>query len=230
MSCSEIVARFHETAFGIAPKAVTTIPYGVDCSVFVPCNKNAQRTKIRLGTVGRFVEMKGHRYLFEAIARLPSELHDKIDLVLAGDGPLRSEYEKWISELGIGECTQLLGAIRDVPRFLQSLDVYVQSSSSEALPIAILEAMACGLPIVATRVAGIPEQVVDGVNGFLVPPCDSAALAAAIARLCANHSLRERFGNASAQRARQFYSLEVMAQRLANLYTSLAHGASSRKR
>lgn len=223
ISCSAAVARLHESSLGIPAACVMVLPYGVDCDVFVPRRRMQTSQTIRIGTVGRFVEMKGHRYLFESVARLLAQRRLNVELVLAGDGPLREDYEDWIDELGIGQHVQLLGAIYDVPKFLQSLDIYVQSSSSsEALPIAVLEAMACGLPIVATRIAGIPEQIQDGVNGFLVAPCDSTALADAIVTLCEDQSLRDALGAASARRARELFSLETMAKRMADIYANLA--------
>ncbi len=151
----------------------------------------------RLVFTGRLSEMKGLPIVFEAIARLRRDWPDLV-LSLAGDGPDRDLLASRIQALGIQDHVRMLGyrsseQIRDL---LRESDVFVLPSFAEGVPVVLMEAMAGGVPVVATRIAGIPELVEDDVSGLLVPPGDPDCLAAAIERLVADAALRDRLGQA----------------------------------
>lgn len=217
VSPSNYVAEWHARVLKIPAKRIAVIPNGVDTAEFVPGDLSRGRECIHIGSVGRFVPMKGHVTLLRAIPKVKASTCLRV--FLYGDGPLRATYESVLDELKLADIVFLPGAITDVRQAYRQLDIYVQPSSrDEALPIAVLEAMATGLPIIGTRVAGIPEQVEDGVNGFLVEPDCPDALALAIKTLIDSPDVRRRFGQASRDKVMAQFSLDVMCSRIAALY------------
>ncbi|MEA3407267.1 MAG: glycosyltransferase [Chloroflexota bacterium] len=215
---------------GIDPKKVTMIPNGVQLREFSNFDPAAAE-KLRdawsiqpetaiIGTVGRFVTPKGHIYLLDALASLRNQMPD-IRALIIGDGPLRSSIETSVKALGLAEIVILTGTRHDIPELLSLLDLFVLPSLWEGLPIAILEAMAAGLPVVATRVGGVPEVVVDGETGLLVPPGDPDALAQAILRLLRDPDLRHRMGQAGRARVAEHFSVEQMVRKTEALYERL---------
>lgn len=169
---------------------------------------------------------KGHAVAAEAVARL-RERHPNLRLLVAGDGPARPEAERAVEALG--GAGLLLGHRTDVMEVLDAVDVLVHPSEADAFPTAVIEAMAAGLPVVATRVGGIPEIVADGETGTLVPaPAAAAELAAALEPLVADTELRARMGAAGRARYRQEFTVETWARRTRELYDRVLQGRSAR--
>ena len=137
-------------------------------------------------TVGSLRQKKGHAVLLEAIALMPQHVRERSVFLLAGDGPERQKLEQQAHSLGIDASVRFLGIRHDIPRLLALSDVFVVSSYYEGLSMALLEAMAAGLPVVSTRVAGSTLVIRDGVNGKLVPQGDAAALSCALVD-CVEH-------------------------------------------
>lgn len=169
-----------------------------------------------LVSVGRLKEPKDFSTLVRALARLDDVPHRAL---VAGDGPDREALEAEIAELGVA--VELPGERRDVPELLAGADAFVLSSRSEGLPISILEAMSAGLPVVASAVGGVPELVVDGETGLLVPPGDPEALADALGRLLGDAELRRRLGAAGRERAEREFGLERFRREHLELYERL---------
>jgi glycosyltransferase involved in cell wall biosynthesis len=144
------------------------------------------------GVIARLTEQKGHTYLFEALASTP-ELAN-VQLLVVGDGNLRSGLRAQVEALGLAARVHFLGARRDLGNLLAAMDVFVLPSLWEGLPLSLVLAMGGQVPVVATRVAGVPEVVDDGRTGLLVAPADSRALGGALARLFADPELRRTFG------------------------------------
>jgi glycosyltransferase involved in cell wall biosynthesis len=142
-------------------------------------------------------------------------------VVIIGEGPLRAQLAQTIEELGIQKQVQLLGARSEIPELLNTLDIFVLPSLSEGLPMSILEAMACGLPVVATRVGGIPEVVLDGQTGILVSSQDVPQFASALETLVQQKSIRENLGSQGRQRVVEHFSRQRMVQEYQALYESL---------
>lgn len=163
--------------------------------------------------VGNLYPVKDHATLLRAAARL-SGAH----VAIAGRGDEEAKLRALAAELGIAARLHLLGLRDDVPRLHLAADVFVQPSLSEGLPLAILEAMGAGLPVVATRVGGVPEAVLEGETGCLVAPGDPEALAAALRPLLEAPSLRARFGAAGARRIALEFSLAAMTGSYRTLY------------
>jgi glycosyltransferase involved in cell wall biosynthesis len=155
----------------------------------------------RIVSIGRFAFPKDFATLVEALTATQADYR----AAFVGAGPLLKEVEATILERGLAERIDLLGNRGDVPAVLACADVFVLSSCSEGFPVSILEAMAAGLPVVATNVGGVNESVVDGETGLLVPPGDPGSLAAALDRLLTDSALRVRLGAAGRKRARRHF-------------------------
>jgi len=223
---SWLVRRLH-----IPGSKVTTIHNGVDLTRFSYQDQLKSRLKVGLpadarviGTVGRLDPVKDQAALIRAFARLAST-HPQAMLVIAGDGPCRGELGALVSTLGLEKRVRLLGSRSDIPVVLAALDVFALPSIAEGISNTILEAMATGLPIVATRVGGNPELVEDGRSGVLVPVQDEASLAAALDAYLDDGHLRTLHGKGARDRVVQHFSLERMGQAYTDLYTHLLGAA-----
>ena len=180
----------------------------------------------RLVMVARFEEPKDHATLLRAVARLDPSIPWTLDLV--GDGPGLPAAAELAQELGIGHRVRFLGARRDVERILAGAAALVLCTWREGLPLAILEAMRAGLPVVASAVGGVPEAVVDGVTGYLVPAGDVDAVAERLARLLSDAELRERLGRAGRQRFEECFSLDPMVNATLAVYRQVLMGWGAR--
>lgn len=147
-----------------------------------------------LTIIARLTEQKGHRILLDALVR-PDLAHAR--LLVVGDGPLRQALESQAANLGLSPRVRFVGARRDLGNILAATDVFVMPSFWEGLPLAMVLAMGAGVPVVATRVAGIPEVVQDGVTGLLVPPGDAGELGAALSRVVNDDTTRVLLGQAA---------------------------------
>jgi glycosyltransferase involved in cell wall biosynthesis len=190
---------------------------------------NATDDAMTVLSVGRLRAPKDFPVLVRAAEQLPPAT---ARIAIAGDGPDRAGIEAAIRHDG-GAPVELLGERDDVPELLAAADVFVLPSRSEGMPLSVLEAMAAGVPVVASAVGGVPELVVDGVTGVLVPPGDAAALAAALARLAGDAAERERMGAAARRRAEAEFGIEACRRRHLDLYRATlarARGTSRARR
>jgi glycosyltransferase involved in cell wall biosynthesis len=178
-----------------------------------------------VGNVAALVGHKGQRHLVAAAAQVVREIPDARFLIL-GEGELRSALERQVHDLGLDRHVLLPGFRADAIGLQKSFDVFAMSSVTEGLGSAMLDAMACGTPVVATRAGGIPEAIVDEQHGLLVPPHDPGALAKAIVRLLSDAGLRRRFGSAGRQRIVDEFSVERMVQATIEVY---GHGLATQK-
>jgi glycosyltransferase involved in cell wall biosynthesis len=172
-----------------------------------------------IGTMGRLVPVKNHASLIEA-TRLMRDQGLKPTVIIAGEGPLRSDLEAQARAAGLVGAVRFLGHHPDPDVVMAALDVYVLPSNSEGLPNTVLEAMATGLPVVATRVGGMDELIQDGVTGFLVPPREPDPLARALGLLLRDEALRRTTGKAARIRTESEFTLSGMIRRYEALYTS----------
>jgi len=156
-----------------------------------------------VGTVALFKAQKGLSFLVEA-ARIATAVNPQLRFVHMGDGPLRDEVAHQIEAAGLGDRFQLLDRVPDPTRLLSGLDVFVLPSIWEGLPIALLEAMAAGLPAVGTAVSGIEDVIEHNRSGLLVPPADAGALADAILRVASDRALRCRLAEGAIARVARF--------------------------
>lgn len=171
--------------------------------------------------VGRLEKIKGHQYLIEACAQLKARNID-FHCYLVGDGELQSEVQEEIKRLDLDHQVELLGfqTHDKVIDLLGQVDVLVLPSLSEGIPVAVMEGMASGLPIVATAVTGVPELVEHGVTGLLVPSKDSLALAEALVTLCHSPELRLQMGKAGRKKVLNEFNLQNSAKELYEVFTA----------
>lgn len=177
-----------------------------------------------IGTVGRLQQIKDPLNLLRAFVQLVARdvaLAARARLMIVGDGPLRGELAAEIANAGVADKVWLVGERADVPAAMRAMDVFVLPSRAEGISNTILEAMACGLPVIATRVGGNPELVVEGETGSLIPASDSGALADAMARYVEAPEFARRQGRAGRLRAEREFSLDGMVARYGALYDAL---------
>jgi sugar transferase (PEP-CTERM/EpsH1 system associated) len=223
VTVSHDLARWLVEDIGLPRRKVLSIRNGVDTVRFSPGGRQDARAVLGIGpeslvfgTVGRLDPVKDQVGLLEAFGRLANE--PRAVLVIAGDGPCRPALEAKVAALGLRGRVRLLGEREDVPAVLAAIDVFVLSSVGEGMSNAILEAMATGLPVVATRVGGNPELVVDGTTGFLVEPRSPEALALPLYRYLVDPGLLARHGRAARDLAEAEFSLERMVGAYEHLY------------
>jgi glycosyltransferase involved in cell wall biosynthesis len=211
---------------GVDSSTFTVVPNGVPVDLGA-----ASRVRDEFGVregdcvilaVGVLERHKGHRYLLEALARLSGvRLQVPWKLIIAGGGG-GEEHESllaYIREQKMTDRVHIALNRNDVGDLLDLCDVFVMPSLWEGLPMAVLEAMVAAKPVIASRIAGIPEAIVDGRDGLLVPPGDSEALADALRSLLTNSALRTKLGAAGAVRAGEDFTVSVMADRYERLYS-----------
>jgi glycosyltransferase involved in cell wall biosynthesis len=167
-------------------------------------------------------EWKGLDVLIRSMALLREE-DETVRLVLAGDGPQRAELEELTAALGLREQVQFIGnqSRPSVARLLNECTLFVLPSRYESFGIAIVEALACGKPVVATAVDGIPEIIEDGTNGILVEPDDAVVLASAIRRVLRDADLRERLGQAGRIRVKDWFLWQHMGENYTHAFQEL---------
>ena len=208
---------------GVPAARLTTIPNGVDTAYFQPPVAPAAGPP-RVLCVARMVPDKDHHTLLAAFG-LTARDHPEAELWLVGDGPRLAAIQELARTLSISERVTFLSPRQDLRPLLQQATLLVLASRTEALPNVVLEAMAAGLPVVATRVGGVPEMVVPGLTGWLVPPGDAPALAAALSQVLGDRDTRRAMGRAGRERALQDFSLEVMTRRYEDLLDRLLAAA-----
>ena len=202
--------------YALPPSAVPVVGNGIDLDAFRgPQRRGLRGAGARLLCVARLAPAKNHALLLQTVALLRESGRD-VSLTLVGDGPLRGRLEELARELGISEHVRFAGRRTDTPAFYRDCDLFVLLSDYEGMPMSIIEAMASGLPVVATRAGGVAELVDDGVNGALVE-ADAAAAAEAIAAICDDPALYARLSD-GAVRTSSHYSAEAMMEKYVDLY------------
>lgn len=207
---------------GIPDAALRRIPTGLDSSQFpaaAEAGAGARRDVFTAGILGRLSSEKNHAMLLRAARALKARA-TPIRVLIAGDGPERDALERQIDHLDLRDVVALRGYM-DAREFLEAVDALVLCSNIENLPCSILEAMAWRRPVVATRVGGIPDLVVDGETGRLVEADDDAALAGALAELASDAALARRFGLAGRARVERHFTLAACADRHIELYREI---------
>jgi glycosyltransferase involved in cell wall biosynthesis len=214
---------------GLAPDKIRVVANGVDIAAI---DAARQRNEVRrelglpaevpvIGLVGRLDHWgKGHKELFAAMVRLTARY--PVQALIVGGGRREAELKQAAADLGLADAVHFLGSRRDVPDLLHAMDIFVLPSYSEGLSLALMEAMAAGLPVVASRVGGNPELVEDGDTGLLIPPQDADALAAALERLLADPTGAKTMGEKARRRVEENYSLDRLGREINGIYEELA--------
>jgi len=221
--------RYLVDQVGIRADRVVRICNGVDTGRFSPPDPAGEplpeSTVAVVGAVGRMERIKDHMTLVRAFASVADEHASKVRLVIVGDGSCRESLAAYLDERGLTDCYDFPGFCDDVPDVLRSFDLFVLPSLSEGISNTILEAMACAVPVIATRVGGNPELVRDNETGFLVPPADPEAMAGKMSVYLHDRSLRQRHGEAGRQRILDEFSLAGMIDRYRAVYEQSRNAA-----
>lgn len=239
IAVSEANARYLSGEKGLPVRKVVVIRNGCDLTRFHPDHRPPPGLKSGLGfadhdqalvVVGRLEPQKGHRVLLDALPAVRAEF-PRTRLVCVGDGPLKTELKQQACALGLAEAVRFVGYKSKVPDWLALADIAVLPSFYEGLPLAALEALAAGKPMVATAVDGTPEIVLDGKTGLTVPPGDPVSLAGAIRRLLRDAGLRARLGRAGREWVLERFSQERQVRQTEELYLRVwEHKAGAVKR
>ncbi|MEM1206761.1 MAG: glycosyltransferase [Acidobacteriota bacterium] len=231
VACADFVRDSFRRHAGAVADRVISIPNGIafDDGVLRRADRTAAARRLGLrpealwlATVGRLAEQKAYPVLLKALQQMLHTTAADVQLVMFGDGPQRSLLEGRIAELGLGDRVVMAGFRDDVTALLPTVDVVVFSSIFEGLPIALLEAMACSRPVVATEVGGMPGALDDGREALLVPPRDADALAGALARITADDGLRDALGKAARARFEAQFTAATMVRGYEDLYLRVA--------
>jgi sugar transferase (PEP-CTERM/EpsH1 system associated) len=220
-----------KTTVGVPDKKNLLLGNGIDTEKFSPARGAKQFVSEALpigcfviGTVGRIQDVKNHAGLIDAFIRLLTLAPEKkaeLRLAIIGDGPLLPALKAKIEAAGIAKQVWLPGARNDIAEIMRAFSIFTLSSIAEGTPIVILEAMSTGLPVVSTRVGGVPEVVVDQVTGMLVPASNAEALANAMALYFRQPALAAQHGAAGKERVEQKYSMASMLSAYMNMYDAM---------
>jgi sugar transferase (PEP-CTERM/EpsH1 system associated) len=222
-----------QNTIAVPKRKIVQIYNGVDIETFRPARKgrdplplaglNREDTVV-IGTVGRLAPVKDPVTLVRAFLRLLEYIPDakrRLRLAMVGDGPLRAQIEDLLVTAGATDKVWLAGARDDVSALLRGLDIFVLPSLAEGISNTILEAMATGLPVVATRVGGTPDLVIEGVTGTIVPPADVAAMADALKMYIERPDLRHKRGRAGRERVEREFDMAKMVRSYQSVYDAL---------
>ena len=216
-----VVAVSQAVASCVVDGRARVIYAGIDTpSTGSPAPPHGANSEIILGTAGRLIALKGIEYLLRAAAALQAEFPG-IGVEIAGAGPQREKLEETAAQLGLAGRVKFLGWVDDLHLVLPRWDVFVVPSLEEGFPIAALDAMAAGLPVVATSVGGVPELIEDGKTGWLVAPADVETLVSRLRPLLRDPELRRSMGATAQARVRDHFSLARMTRNFAQLYDEL---------
>jgi glycosyltransferase involved in cell wall biosynthesis len=226
--CNRVVCNSRAAAdrlrlSGIPEAKVTVIANGLPEEAFAETAPTQARVrgKVRVGMIARMNDRSKNHATFLRVAAAVSSRCPEAEFVFVGDGPLRAEIEKAAAKLGLSSRAIFLGDRRDIPALLAGLDISVVPSSSESLSNVVLESMAAGVPVIATRVGGNPEIVFDGETGCLVCPDEEAEFAAAVERLVTDAEMRIKIGRQAREYARAHFRVDGICTQYEQLYRSL---------
>lgn len=232
MLSREMLRIGHEAGIG-AVKRSSLIPHGIELPD--PGDPSSKRAELGVGTedvllgwAGRIEPQKAPGVLIESCARVMRD-RPNVKLLLVGDGPDRAELEAHADRLGVADRVIFAGWQPDAPNWMRAMDVFLLPSAWEASPIVLIEAMALAKPIVATRVGGVPETVIDGEGGLITEPGDVEALSAHLEDLVDHAERRREMGRFNRQRVETEHTLEAMCARYAAVYRWLRSDRAHRE-
>jgi glycosyltransferase involved in cell wall biosynthesis len=213
---------------GVEPERVVCVHSAVEAAAYAaPCDRSWLSAELDIppdaplaAMVAQLIPRKGHLVLLDALPEVLAA-HPDLRMLLFGKGPMRTELHEEIRRRGLGASVRLAGFRPDLHRILCCLDLLVHPALMEGLGVALLQAAAAGVPIVASRAGGIPEAVHDGHNGLLIPAGDSAALASAMRRLLSDEPLRRRMGEAGRRIVASQFSVDSMVEGNLRVYRAL---------
>lgn len=208
------------TELGVSNDRLHLIGNVVDTAHFMPVSRAANEP-VRIAAIGRLVRQKRFDRLLSVLAQLRAQSPHPFRVVIAGDGPLRERLEKQSAELNLQNTVRFIGAVADSREIYREAEIVVLTSDWEGTPNVVLEAMASGLPVVATKVGDLPNFVDEGETGYLARTEDEQKLVAALLKLLHNPNLREALGRRAREQIVARHSPQQLPQRLQNLYEAV---------
>jgi glycosyltransferase involved in cell wall biosynthesis len=205
--------------YGFSRNILAEIPNGVDIAALTPAPLN-RGTTARLTFVGRLSPEKGIHVLLQAV-KILVERGSRVQLTIVGGGPEEGRLKEYALRRGLGSSTVFYGETAEVDKVLMATDAFILPSLSEGLSSALLEAMACGLPVVATAVGGTRDVLIDHENGLLVPPGDADKMAGAIGEIIHSRELATHLGRRARETVEREFSLEAVISRYTEIYERL---------
>lgn len=215
---------------GTPREKVVTIYNGIDFDRVKP-SEGDFKTKIRqefnaedkflILTTGRLHPEKGYPYLFEAVAKLKKLTNKPFIWLIAGKGPFDEEFRRQVSDLGCDDVVKFIGFRRDIPNLMSAADIFVLPSVAEAFGVVFAEAIYLETPIVATKIGGIPEIVTDGIDGILIPPANSNAIAEIVADLINNPEKLKSLAGTGKQKIIERFGFEEMTRKYEGVYEKI---------
>ncbi len=223
---SRALGLFVEKYQGVHPENVEVIPNAIDPARFrtrwaLPIPKDFPKEKRIIGCVGRLATQKGQRYLIEAFRRCATQL-DGAELMILGSGPHEKALKRRAGSGPLAARIRFAGWRDSVEQYIPFFDLYVQPSLWEGMPFATMEAMASGVPVVASQVGGLSELIRDGKDGILIPPRDVTALADSMVRIMTDDHLKAALSRAGRRRIHTEYRADIMTSAYAQLYMGLS--------
>ena len=217
--------------YKIPPEKVVRIYNGIESDYFRSDSVRIKRSNIKhefnlekdckiIGSIGRLAPKKGFEYLIQAIPGV-LKTYPEIKVLIVGDGPLKAELRVLSEKLGVKDNVIFTGFRTDIKDILNAIDIFIMPSLVEGFPMVVLEAMAMGKPIIATRIDGIKEQIIDSETGLLVSPCDADALAKSIIHLFGNRKFRNMLGVNARKLVEKKFSIEKMIANVETTYQDL---------
>lgn len=234
LALSRDLAQYLNGIIHIPENKMLQVYNGVDTELFTPSETHSPIAEYPfsaddhwvIGTVGRMQTVKDQMTLTKAFVRaleIAPKLQPRIRLVLIGDGPLKAECQKILDAADAGHLAWLPGERTDIPEIMRTLDCFVLPSLAEGISNTILEAMASGLPVIATDVGGNSDLVDSGITGEIIPPADHESMAQSIVRYASDPSAAKAIGSAGRQRAEQKFSMNAMVAAYQGIYDQLLH-------
>lgn len=225
VACSKVLARIAVGEWRLEPRHVLHIPNGINCSIFHPAQGETRGPsgEVVIGIVASLIKLKNHDRLLRSMA----ELHAAFPLLLyiVGDGPERERLAEECQRLAIADKVRFTGILSDPSPILRKLDIFCLASDTEQMPLSVLEAMACRLPIVSTEVGDVKEMVAEENRRFIVNADCASAYTEALRELCRDGALRQELGQANYQRCRALYDESLMFRRHRDLYAEVIASA-----
>ncbi|MBW8190691.1 glycosyltransferase [Neiella marina] len=214
---------------GVQPEHVKTIRSAVDTDKFQPDETASARLKkefelpqnsLNIGVIAQLIERKGHHTLLHALPEILQQL-PQVNVIFFGKGPEQAKLREMVNQFGLTSKVHFAGFRTDMPSLLPGLDLVVHPAFKEGLGVSLLQASACGVPVIAGRAGGIPEAVRDDVNGYLMTPGEIPELTALILKVMADHELRSKLGQQGRQLMLDEFSIQVMAEGNEAVYRQL---------
>jgi len=233
IAVSDYVKQCLQSA-GVPAEKIVRIYNGVDLERFVPSTPEQKSEFVKylsdrkvnhvIGGVGHLITLKGHSYFIQAIPRI-LEKHPNSLFIIVGEGPLHNQLVNEVKRLGLTDKVRFLGRLSTItPQVISTFDVLVQPSLTESFGLVVAEALACGVPVVATKVGGLPEIVEDGINGFLVEPRSPSAIAEKVIWLLDNKESAKRLGANGRETVAQKFDINTTVREYYELYKEVLEG------